>query len=78
MKVYSPVQLMLFARDECYGLPFTSTDIDECASNDGGCDQVCTNTEGSFVCACDPGYQRNMNGTMCEGIKFPTYTIQCT
>ena len=66
MKVYSPVQLMLFARDECYGLPFTSTDIDECASNDGGCDQVCTNTEGSFECACDPGYQLNLMS--CEGI----------
>ena len=34
-----------------------STDIDECASGNHSCDRdaMCTNTEGSFNCACLPG-----------------------
>ena len=49
----------------------TSVAVDECASNNGGCVQYCTNTPGSFVCVtCDPGYQPNADGTVCEGIKF--------
>ncbi|CAK8671827.1 unnamed protein product [Clavelina lepadiformis] len=27
-------------------------DIDECAVNNGGCSDICTNTNGSFVCSC--------------------------
>ena len=34
-------------------------DIDECADgNNGGCSEVCTNTEGSFECSCSQsGYE---------------------
>ena len=46
------------------------TDIDECASNNGRCDQVCTNIIGRFECACDPGYLLHMDETVCEGINF--------
>ncbi|XP_043277770.1 uncharacterized protein [Venturia canescens] len=28
-------------------------DINECAINNGGCSEVCENTEGSYFCACD-------------------------
>ena len=31
-------------------------DVDECAENNGGCDETCTNTDGSFYCSCRPGY----------------------
>ena len=33
-------------------------DIDECATNNGGCsaDATCTNNVGSFACTCLPGY----------------------
>ena len=38
-------------------------DIDECAiskefGENGGCQQTCINTEGSFMCACDLGYKQ--------------------
>ena len=31
-------------------------DVDECATNNGGCEHICTNTDGSFHWPCRPGY----------------------
>ena len=45
---------------------FRSIDFDECAVNKGGCDQVCTNTQGSYQCSCNPGYTKS--GHRCHGI----------
>ena len=42
-------------------------DIDECASSDGGCEQMCNNTVGSFYCSCGTGYQLDGNGLNCNG-----------
>lgn len=44
---------------------YLHADIDECAENNGLCDQTCTNTEGSFFCDCDTGYQ--LVDGHCEG-----------
>ncbi len=44
-----------------------STEINECNSNNGGCDQTCTNTVGAFQCSCSAGYQLNTDGLSCEG-----------
>jgi len=43
-------------------------DINECLTNNGGCDvnANCTNSQGSFSCACNSGYSGN--GTSCDGI----------
>lgn len=37
---------------------YNCTDINECLTNNGGCDvnATCTNTPGSRTCACNPGY----------------------
>ncbi|GBO25112.1 Multiple epidermal growth factor-like domains protein 6 [Araneus ventricosus] len=32
------------------------TDVDECKKDNGGCDHVCTNTPGSYVCSCLDGF----------------------
>ena len=45
------------------------TDIDECATGNGGCDHICTNTVGSFYCTCRPGYTLQEDGFTCVG-KF--------
>lgn len=42
-------------------------DIDECESNNGGCEDKCVNTEGSFTCACRPGFQ--LVGSRCLDIN---------
>ena len=38
---------------------YSFTDIDECASDNGGCDQNCHNNVGSYTCSCDTGYAKN-------------------
>ena len=54
-----------------------SSDIDECAMKTSNCDSDarCTNTEGSFNCSCNRGYDGD--GTNCTGKKvylpFNTY-----
>ncbi|KAJ7410896.1 hypothetical protein WISP_105653 [Willisornis vidua] len=40
---------------------------DECAKPDnGGCEQRCVNTLGSYQCACDPGYELGPDKRSCE------------
>ena len=52
----------------CYLVcPFT-TDLDECASNEDDCVELCINTVGSFTCGtCDPGYVLNTAENSCDG-----------
>ena len=40
-------------------------DIDECHTDNGGCQQVCSNTDFGAECSCNPGY--NANGSRCHG-----------
>ena len=46
---------------------FDDADINECATNNGGCGAggSCTNTEGSFTCTCQLGY--TYDRTTCKG-----------
>ena len=40
-------------------------DINECAVNNGGCAQVCTNTTGAFTCSCNSGSVAEPDGHSC-------------
>jgi hypothetical protein len=42
-------------------------DIDECEANNGGCEQRCTNGDGSFQCSCEVGYTLATNNLGCNG-----------
>ena len=42
-------------------------DINECDDNNGGCSQLCNNTEGSYVCLCNSGYVLDSDGKTCLG-----------
>ena len=46
---------------------YFNVDIDECTNNTDNCNQTCTNTEGSFTCGCNGGYELNSDGTTCNG-----------
>ncbi|XP_055588097.1 tolloid-like protein 1 isoform X2 [Uranotaenia lowii] len=49
-----------------------STDVDECAVNNGGCQHECKNTLGSYLCSCHNGYALQDNGHDCKegGCKY--------
>ena len=38
-------------------------DINECDDDNGGCSQICLNTNGSFECECYNGYDFTENST---------------
>ena len=51
-------------------LPFTYhlfTDINECATGNGGCEQNCNNTVGSYDCSCNVGFQLGNDYHACPG-----------
>ena len=41
------------------------TDINECDTNNGGCEQICNNTAGSYYCSCDFNYHLDVDGHAC-------------
>ena len=43
------------------------TDINECEWDNGDCDQICNNEQGSYSCACWSGYTLDYNGKTCIG-----------
>ena len=48
---------------------FVHVDVDECQSENGGCEQNCTNTVGSFFCNCSDGFRLREDLLQCDG-KF--------
>ena len=40
-------------------------DVNECETLNGGCQQTCTNRDGSFFCDCTEGYELETDGTTC-------------
>ena len=43
-----------------------SSDINECAES-AGCEEMCTDTDGSFECSCRDGYRLGSDGKSCDG-----------
>jgi hypothetical protein len=44
-------------------------DINECEFANGGCQDVCTNSEGSFYCSCSGNRELSEDGFSCFGGK---------
>ena len=44
-----------------------ATDTNECLINQGGCEQTCVNTYGSYFCECNLGYRLHTDGQSCLG-----------
>ena len=56
-------------------------DIDECVDDNGGCEDICTNTIGSFHCSCEEGFELAKD-IFCSGIcncqsSLLSITFQC-
>ena len=43
----------------------TCADINECATGNGGCEQSCSNSVGSYACSCSAGYVLGADGRSC-------------
>ena len=41
-------------------------DINECVEGTHNCEQICSNTEGSFTCSCRESYSLNEDGNTCS------------
>ena len=55
-------------------------DIDECKVNNGGCQQRCVNTVGSYQCLCQAGFVLDEDARKCIGkmlTNFMTTTAFC-
>ena len=53
---------------------FGFLDIDECMEyND--CHQICTNTNGSYECSCNPGFMLMNDNRTCTGVCM--YVCAC-
>ncbi|EGG16943.1 hypothetical protein DFA_07924 [Cavenderia fasciculata] len=44
---------------------YCEKDVNECLNGNGGCQQTCTNSMGSFQCGCYPGYLLNLDSKTC-------------
>ena len=64
MKLIVMVSYLLF-----FGIVALSiSDINECTNGTNLCEHNCYNTNGSYVCDCEPGYQLS-NGLTCSDIN---------
>ena len=56
---------------------FFISDIDECAKDIDSCDQICTNTPGSYNCSCQKGFKLSRDALNCQGnpVLFILVTI---
>ena len=73
--IFFAIQYTIKQDDSSWIMWFFFPDINECLTNNGGCEQVCTNTEGSFVCSCNSGFILNSDNFTCNGKLFYRITI---
>ena len=51
------------------------TDIDECATGNGGCYHNCENSVGSYSCSCRTGYTLGSDSRSCNGTYVHSFLV---
>ena len=54
--------------DDIKTIYFFSLVVNECNTDNGGCQQICTDTVSSFECSCREGYELDQDGRSCNGL----------
>lgn len=52
----------------------TNAGVDHCAEQDHGCEQLCLNTEESYVCQCSEGFLINEDLKTCSSESPPCFS----
>ena len=52
------------------------SDINECTTDNGGCNQTCVNEVGSYHCDCDDGFELDEDLHGCSGM-YDLYVYIC-
>ena len=68
LEMESLAQVQHYCLNMHYSIPPIISDIDECALNTDNCNAnaACADTEGSFTCTCNQGYEGN--GVTCTSM----------
>lgn len=45
-------------------------DIDKCDEDNGGCQHICKDTDGAFICKCHNGYEIMDDNSNCKGTIY--------
>ena len=61
-----------------HGVEFHYLDIDECADETSGCEQLCNNNNGSYSCACQDNYTLALDIRSCLGTTAVCLEMSCT
>ena len=48
-------------------MQFCYLDVNECLINNAGCKHNCKNTDGSYYCTCNSGFELSSDNHKCEG-----------
>ena len=62
----------------CITFNCTFSDINECLEGSDNCDQVCSNTDGSYTCSCNPGFTLDSNRRTCTAVEPTESTVEPT
>jgi len=54
-----------------------STDVNECSTDNGGCQQLCSNRVGSYSCSCNTGFLLSPDGKICNGSLSSYCQVTC-
>lgn len=72
--LYVEVKLFLHSLKILHLIKYDLTDIDECQMRVAVCDQLCQDTEGSYICSCHSGFTLSSNGMSCNGMRCAPFT----
>ena len=68
-KIQTYIQTHALTRiHSCKQFLFFQLDIEECSNLTHNCSQICTNTNGSFICECNIGFLLDIDGSTCNGM----------